>query len=641
MAEVGDVLRERYRLTRTLGRGGMADVYLALDMERRSNVAVKVIREDLALEAEFVRRFRREAEVLRQLEHPHIVRFYSFETDGLIAFIVMDYVPGTTLQHRLAELKGPLPLDEAAEVMRQVGAALQYAHKRGYIHRDVKAANVMLRKDGTSLLSDFGLARVAGGAATSTSAPPIGTVPYMSPEQIKNQKLDSRSDIYSLGVLLFEMATGRRPFRGDQGVGVRLTDRVSDEHLHVPAPDPRSLNPNLPPAAAQVILRALAKERKDRWQDVGAFIAAWEEGLGLERSAPATVVLPAPQVGREGASGSMLPTLARCLRCGGAVQRDWSRCPHCGVPLGRGATGPLPTVPPGPPPTAPIKRRRPVPAPLLGVAGLVLCSAVVVAVATSLLTRDHAIGEPGPAATSTVRSTDTPAGTPMPTRMPSALPTTPVVEAVVWTASPTAAPLQVPTPMALPATAAPAATVPVPASTGTPTPTAPATPTATAPPSAAVATATLEATATPLPAGPVVLPAPMALLPEDGATVNTGAVLSWTPVKELTPDEYYLLRIVFPHGDTTWYDISWLKQTSWSVPGYFGLSHSTTGWYTWTVTVARQTGIDSNGKPTGEPIGVASEPRRFYCEGAPQPTTSSPGGSNPPAPPPTATLAPP
>src|SRR5512136_659361 len=140
----GTILRKTYRLDRLLGRGGMADVYLAFDLHRQANVAIKVLRDDLAEDPEFVRRFAREAEALARLDHPNIVRFYSFERQGATAFIVMDFVPGTTLQRRLAEATGPdqrqaaagLPPQETTAVLRQVGAALQYAHNQGYIHRD-------------------------------------------------------------------------------------------------------------------------------------------------------------------------------------------------------------------------------------------------------------------------------------------------------------------------------------------------------------------------------------------------------------------------------------------------------------------------------------------------------------------------
>jgi serine/threonine-protein kinase len=194
MPEIGDVLAGRYRLLKTLGRGGMADVYRARDDERGVEVAIKVMREDYAEEPEFIKRFTKEAQALAKLDHPNIVRFYSFEQDGRTAFIVMDYVRGDTLRGRLRDAGGPLPLGEVTQVLRQVGAALHFAHRRGYLHRDIKPANIMLREDGTALLSDFGIARAAEATTITHSA--AGTPAYMSPEQILGEELSYRTDIY-------------------------------------------------------------------------------------------------------------------------------------------------------------------------------------------------------------------------------------------------------------------------------------------------------------------------------------------------------------------------------------------------------------------------------------------------------------
>ena len=238
-AHIGDRLRDRYEMEEFLGRGGMSDVYLAFDTRRQVRVAVKVLREDLAEDVEFVRRFRREAEALAQLDHPNIVRFYSFERQGTTAFIVMDYVSGATLRRRLAEVEGPLSVEEATAILRPVVAALQYAHNEGYVHRDIKPGNIMLRDDGTVLLSDFGIARATESITMTTG--PIGTPAYMSPEQILGQSVDQRTDVYSLGVVLYEMLAGRRPFTGETGIGVTTIERVRHEHLHAEPVDLRRL----------------------------------------------------------------------------------------------------------------------------------------------------------------------------------------------------------------------------------------------------------------------------------------------------------------------------------------------------------------------------------------------------------------
>jgi len=150
MIRPGDTLRHRYRIEAFLGRGGMADVYLALDTRRQVYVAIKVLREDLAEDPEFVQRFRREAEALARLDHPNIVRFYSFERHGALAFIVMDYIRGETLRKHIMIANGPLSLQEITRILRQAGSALQYAHNEGFIHRDVKPGNILIREDGVA-----------------------------------------------------------------------------------------------------------------------------------------------------------------------------------------------------------------------------------------------------------------------------------------------------------------------------------------------------------------------------------------------------------------------------------------------------------------------------------------------------------
>ncbi len=299
--EEGAILRGNYRLDRLLGRGGTADVYLAFDIRRQTYVAIKVLREDLADDAEFVRRFSREAVALARLDHPNIVRFYSFERDGATAFIVMDYVAGSNLQRRLIEAGGPLSLAEITRILSQVSAALQYAHGEGYIHRDIKPGNIMLREDGTALLSDFGIARASESATASTAT--IGTPAYMSPEQVLGYDLDARTDIYSLGIVLYEMATGRRAFTGDErlATGTGTLARLRDAHLRLMPANPLAFNPELSPAAADVIQRALAKDPAQRWPTVINMAQAWEQAVGPQGQRTAgtapipPVIMPTPR----------------------------------------------------------------------------------------------------------------------------------------------------------------------------------------------------------------------------------------------------------------------------------------------------------------------------------------------------------
>jgi serine/threonine-protein kinase len=276
---VGRTLKKRYRIDAFLGRGGMAEVYRAYDTRRHYPVAVKVLREDLAEDWDFVRRFQAEAGSLARLAHQNIVRFYSFEQDGRTAFIVMDLVEGDTLRGRLFEAQGrPMAPAEALTILRQVAAALAYAHAEGIIHRDVKPGNIMLRPDGTALLSDFGISK-AVDAATVTAAMP-GTPAYMSSEQCSGYRIDVRSDVYSLGVVLYEMLAGRRPFVGrlapDTATG-GTHERVRWEQMHAQPPDPRVANPALTRGIAQVVMQVLAKDPDARYPTVMAFLQAFEK----------------------------------------------------------------------------------------------------------------------------------------------------------------------------------------------------------------------------------------------------------------------------------------------------------------------------------------------------------------------------
>ena len=280
----GRILQGRYRIEELVGRGGMADVYRAWDTWRNYHVAIKVMREDLAEDLEFVRRFREEAQHLAALSHDNIVRFYSFEREGLIAFIVMDYVEGTTLRSEIARAEGPLPVEQVLSVTEQVCAALHYAHLEGMIHRDVKPGNIMIRPDGRVLLSDFGIAKAADSATVTTVIP--GAPAYMSPEHCRSERLDVRTDVYSLGVVVYEMLAGRRPFVGEQTpdtVTGSTRERIRWEQMHAAPPGLRRYNPALPREVEDVVLKALAKEREKRWPSVLVFHWALKQGLGTGR----------------------------------------------------------------------------------------------------------------------------------------------------------------------------------------------------------------------------------------------------------------------------------------------------------------------------------------------------------------------
>ncbi|MBI5955741.1 MAG: serine/threonine protein kinase, partial [Chloroflexi bacterium] len=250
-----------YRIIEQLGRGGMATVYKAYEPSLDRYVALKILASFYAEDEAFRSRFKREATAIAKLEHPNILPIYSFGEEMGISYIAMKYVPGGTLKDRLGKLLDPL---WTARLITQIAEALDYAHKRGVIHRDVKPANVLLTEEGWPLLSDFGIAKMLEGTAYATqSGAVLGTPQYMSPEQGQGQKVDKRADIYALGVILFEMLTGRVPFDADTPAAVII------KHIMSPLPMPREVNPDLSEGMERVILKAMAKNPEDRFQTAG------------------------------------------------------------------------------------------------------------------------------------------------------------------------------------------------------------------------------------------------------------------------------------------------------------------------------------------------------------------------------------
>jgi serine/threonine protein kinase len=282
-----------YRILEQIGIGGMAAVYKAYQPAMDRYVAIKVIAAHFAQEEMFLKRFRREAQAVAKLEHAHILPVYdSGEADGR-PYLVTRYLEAGTLKDRLAE--GPLPLIKINHIIGQVGSALDYAHRMGVIHRDVKPSNVLLDAEGDTFLTDFGLAKMMEASAQLTeTGVGIGTPAYMSPEQGKGAKVDSRTDVYSLGVVLYEMATGRTPYEAETPLAVVL------KHIQEPLPLPRSVRPDLPEGVERVILRAMAKEPDDRFQTVAEMVRALDAAVRAsgaaartEPAAPAARVEPA------------------------------------------------------------------------------------------------------------------------------------------------------------------------------------------------------------------------------------------------------------------------------------------------------------------------------------------------------------
>lgn len=281
---IGQTIGGRYKIESLLGQGGMSAVYKGTDPNLRRTIAIKLIHPHLAADPEFVRRFEEEAAAVAQLRHPNIIQVYDFNHDSDIYFMVLEFVPGQTLQERLKSIHAAgrrLPLDEVVHIMTTVCEAVHYAHERSMIHRDLKPANVMINASGQPILMDFGVAKIIGGQQHTATGAIVGTPTYISPEQVRGDRPDHRADIYSLGVMLFEMISGRVPFDSDTALSIML------KHLNDPVPDIRAINADVPEALAAAAQKALAKQPDDRFQ------SAHEMAAALRHAAASVPALPA------------------------------------------------------------------------------------------------------------------------------------------------------------------------------------------------------------------------------------------------------------------------------------------------------------------------------------------------------------
>ncbi len=286
---IGQVLSNRYRIEELIGSGGMSSVYKATDPNLRRVVAIKMIHAHLSDNAEFARRFEEEATVVAQLRHPNIVQVYDFNTDGSTSYMVMEFVPGETLQTRLKRLNAEgrrMDYSEAVRFAIHICEAADYAHKRGMIHRDIKPANVMLDVQGQAILMDFGIAKIIGGHRHTATGAVIGTALYMSPEQIRGEQIDPRTDVYSIGVTLFEMVNGRPPYEADSAMTLMM------KHLNDPIPDLRQLQPDIPDELVAVIEKSLSKARESRFQSAIEMSMALQAVLERMVKRPATDFAP-------------------------------------------------------------------------------------------------------------------------------------------------------------------------------------------------------------------------------------------------------------------------------------------------------------------------------------------------------------
>jgi len=303
----------RYEVLRVIGKGAMGVVYEGRDPNLDRRVAIKTVKvENLSEEAaaEYEHRFRTEARSAARLQHPNIVSVYDSDRDGNVAFLVMEYIQGDDLKHHL-DRGERYALEQSLKIVRDLLSALDYAHKQGIVHRDIKPANLLIEPAGRVKLTDFGVARIQdSGEATRTQGSMIGTLKYMAPEQVQGQKIDSRADLFSAGVVLYQLLTDKRPFDGDNDFSI-----IHQIIGHNPAP-PSSINPRLPSALDAVVARALAKDREERFATARDFAVALQAAI---RRAEDQTVVPPPNPQRRAETLSRPLTSPGTLPPGGTV----------------------------------------------------------------------------------------------------------------------------------------------------------------------------------------------------------------------------------------------------------------------------------------------------------------------------------
>ncbi len=260
MIEKGKMISGRYEILKSIGEGGMANVYVGYDTILNRKVAIKILRGDLANDEKFVRRFQREALSASSLSHPNIVEMYDVGEDDGIYYIIMEYIEGKTLK-QLIKKRGSITLSEAIDIMLQLTDGIAQAHDSYIIHRDLKPQNVMIKEDGTVKITDFGIAVALNSTQLTQTNSVMGSVHYIPPEQASGKGSTIRSDIYAMGILFYELLTGSLPFRGDNAVEIAL------KQMHDPIPSVRKKNPSIPQSVENIILKATAKNPKNRYAD--------------------------------------------------------------------------------------------------------------------------------------------------------------------------------------------------------------------------------------------------------------------------------------------------------------------------------------------------------------------------------------
>lgn len=352
---IGQTIGGRYQIEQLLGQGGMSAVYRAQDPNLRRIVAIKLIHTHLSDDPSFVRRFMEEAATVAQLRHPNIIQVYDFDHDEDVYYIVFEFIPGESLHARLDRLVSSgrkISFEEAIRITATVADALDYAHRRNLVHRDVKPANVMINIQEEPILMDFGIVKIVGGTQHTATGATIGTARYMAPEQVRSENIDARTDLYSLGVVLFEMLAGRPPYMADSAMTMMMM------HISDPVPDLTEFRPETPRALREIVAKALAKNPAQRFQSGAELAAALRAvdlsnpnqtlGLGLTAAAAAaaaTVVEPLP-----GTYERPAPAGARPLPQGQPVR---SAAGPGAAAAGMGAAQPGVAQPPPRPATAP------------------------------------------------------------------------------------------------------------------------------------------------------------------------------------------------------------------------------------------------------------------------------------------------
>ncbi|KMY45045.1 serine/threonine protein kinase [Bacillus sp. FJAT-27916] len=282
---IGKRISGRYKIIRMIGGGGMANVYLARDMILDRDVALKVLRMDFSNDEEFIKRFHREAQSATSLTHPNIVSIYDVGEEDGIYYIVMEYVDGMTLKQYIQAFS-PIPVEKALDIMKQITSALALAHQNHIVHRDIKPHNVLIDHEDNVKITDFGIAMALSATSITQTNSVLGSVHYLSPEQARGGMANKKSDIYSLGIVMFELLTGRLPFSGESAVSIAL------KHLQSETPSPRRWNPAIPQSVENIVLKATAKDSFHRYASVEEMAEDLNTALNPERLNESKFVIP-------------------------------------------------------------------------------------------------------------------------------------------------------------------------------------------------------------------------------------------------------------------------------------------------------------------------------------------------------------